>query len=1131
MVWFECFGLDGTSPATCVNSLSEKSGATTSSLCHNSDNNTLLEEPEERDYEGDRRANETALYRDAHGGAVDMALECNYEENCTILYKMMEAQRWPQVIEFLDTGLWSTTDPAWQAFHQQQQQRDGSLEEAGCLGGSLSKKDETTKQTTKSSAQKKDSATNDTSFACGATTVLPCAPGYATFKDPMSPSTQVRTWVTRFEKDSDYQIKWSQLPLHLALVMDAPVEVVRRLVRLYPVSIRCTDDQHMLPLHLSLRQGCSDEVVDFLTHEFPEAIHAKGKEHRSVVDCAMRSRKRRARARMLNYFVQANHDAEGRELYGVKSLMDEKDAEIYDLHSKLTDLETVRSLVEYEMAQKIEELALNNSKLEAQLDAIKLTSGVSDFGPVHSALERYHSASLAQEQKDRNESSLLRDLDHTTRELSLNQQRAQQQEERLRRDLEDIEIHIARSKTEDDLTHLKRKMETLKTFRLEHTKASTKEEIDSLKARLRSNQNDMSTTSSTERKLTDLQSREAHAETSEELQNLSNDMALLKNEMRRKRELARTKADLVSMKQNFVNNLNSRWRTGGQSQVIAQEDAVLEQLKTILASKQVSSLEKMSPDELVSERIELAKLKSEIQTRLLHSQVQQDFHDLNLTLAEQLETSTLSNKKELRAVEKAVKKINDTGFENKSNVELLEVKMEILALREKLREKDLSKNIKQDVQKLRDDVDAALKHTDKAHRKELHDIKKASYKIGKNKVTSTSVTELRELRERLSKVKKSTVPREEITKVKEELIKMRRTADEQIKENDGTTKQRLQGIKKEIDTLNSTKTLEGMNREQMDDTRSKIAGLWGTLADIEELYRTKQDLYALQRHIDAEVVTTTGYNRLELLSIKEAIDGINMEELQAGDPSDWRALKEELEAVKVDMKKKELRSLKMALKFEMDHPSSRMGQHRTAEDLLIISKAYDEIDLMALERASNTELNLLKMSLDSKLSLLSSAGVIGNNDALYQAKASSKKKRGLFGRRGGRNDAQTIKKQQITNTPPQNIVTTATPPGFTTSQMTNNNHLGRVTTLLPPSVPNSNNHGPLYGVRTYGRGGGGIPPSTFGSSHASSHTSLLDDDDSADFETRFGGCVNNLGLLHSPSSATKTVGFVSESPE
>jgi len=84
---------------------------------------------------------------------------------------------------------------------------------------------------------------------------------------------QCRTWVTRYEENSNV-IRWSQLPLHAALIFKAPIKVIELLLLNYTMAVRCTDDQKMLPLHLAFRYGASDKVIHLLLKEFPEAMNA-----------------------------------------------------------------------------------------------------------------------------------------------------------------------------------------------------------------------------------------------------------------------------------------------------------------------------------------------------------------------------------------------------------------------------------------------------------------------------------------------------------------------------------------------------------------------------------------------------------------------------------------------------------------------------------------------------------------------------------------------------------------------------------------------------------------------------------------------------------------------------------------
>ena len=92
-------------------------------------------------------------------------------------------------------------------------------------------------------------------------------------KDIRSPEKQARTWVTRFHPDGE--VRWSQLPLHAAIIFGAPEIIVNALIKLYPLSVRCTDDQQLLPLHLAFRVGAEDSIMNLLIQSFPEALDTK----------------------------------------------------------------------------------------------------------------------------------------------------------------------------------------------------------------------------------------------------------------------------------------------------------------------------------------------------------------------------------------------------------------------------------------------------------------------------------------------------------------------------------------------------------------------------------------------------------------------------------------------------------------------------------------------------------------------------------------------------------------------------------------------------------------------------------------------------------------------------------------
>ena len=92
-------------------------------------------------------------------------------------------------------------------------------------------------------------------------------------KDTIPPEKQASMWVTRFEKDGS--VRWSQIPLHAAITFGAPMALVQKLIHLYPLSVRCTDDQGMLPLHLAFKFSSDVCILRLLLEEFQEGLLAK----------------------------------------------------------------------------------------------------------------------------------------------------------------------------------------------------------------------------------------------------------------------------------------------------------------------------------------------------------------------------------------------------------------------------------------------------------------------------------------------------------------------------------------------------------------------------------------------------------------------------------------------------------------------------------------------------------------------------------------------------------------------------------------------------------------------------------------------------------------------------------------
>jgi hypothetical protein len=162
--------------------------------------------------------------------------------------------------------------------------------------------------------------------------------------DPLTPVIQARTWVTRY--DDDGTVRWSQLPLHGAIIFKAPVKIIVMLVELYPQGVRCTDDQHMLPLHLAIKYGAEDIVLRLLVDSFPEAISTKDSKGRLPIQIeGPRHDRTKAMEGIIAYTtktVRRQHEKSfERELRELREKLSLKDKLIEELDMHNNELERV----------------------------------------------------------------------------------------------------------------------------------------------------------------------------------------------------------------------------------------------------------------------------------------------------------------------------------------------------------------------------------------------------------------------------------------------------------------------------------------------------------------------------------------------------------------------------------------------------------------------------------------------------------------------------------------------------------------------------------------------------------------------------------------------------------------------
>jgi hypothetical protein len=96
---------------------------------------------------------------------------------------------------------------------------------------------------------------------------------------------EVRTWIVRRDGKSN-KIRWKLLPLHAAVIFQAPTVVVSSLLDQFPLAAAKRDDQGMLPLHLAFRhhQPQDEAVLQVLLEQYPKGVLTKDRRDRYPLD-------------------------------------------------------------------------------------------------------------------------------------------------------------------------------------------------------------------------------------------------------------------------------------------------------------------------------------------------------------------------------------------------------------------------------------------------------------------------------------------------------------------------------------------------------------------------------------------------------------------------------------------------------------------------------------------------------------------------------------------------------------------------------------------------------------------------------------------------------------------------------
>lgn len=778
-------------------------------------------------------------------------LECDYETNCTPLYKAIENaivndnedEDYDNIAHFLDFGEWP----------------------ANCAYSKTSR--------TAGSAQE-----------------------------------QAKTWVTRFkETDSSSsskgslsrrKIEWSQLPLHLAIVGGAPSNIIGGLVKLYPMGLRCTDDQQMLPLHLALRHGAEDEIVAYLLMQFPEAVNAKGKHGRTPVDCALRARDK-VRGIIVETFVEKTKSSliSGfhREKAVLQGSLDVARQQWDETSGKLQIKEASLAALEEQHLQTVKELeasqavaSTSHASTVAQLEELKKDKKEMEK-TLREKIEKLEKEKLTESiEYQKTIDSLQSEKHEVEAQLVL----LMKEEGDIRQELAMVKNQISCAVTTDDFNKLKEETGMMETYRMSRTKSQAFEGIKELLHEVKESQSKDPEMKSIKKTLKELERTESSLQSTEEVEALKNEVDKLRSELKERNEASRTKLEVAILKKSLEAELrNTDYKTKEQMATLRR---AIDQASPLAVESKMGA-------ELAALKSQMESLRLELKENELAFKTKQDLEDLEV----ELDTAVANAqdeyvKKDYLAMKHTAERLGTTLRAPRTSDDVLSVSKQVAVLKESLHKKQAAAKIKVEADELLGVVDKIIKRSDgMTQQLELIDLKRTISKLAGPGVplADKEVDELVQIRHDLNTVRKNVKDIKDATKTHNELKTLKQDVDRELKHCADKTQKEVAEVSDAIDAVD------------LDAKQSKI----------------------LKDTLTAAILNSHKKVQAELLQIKEAASAIKPSKIDSKDKFLWESIREDIAKLKVELKHRsegkldeELLVVKAALEqINADHEKKR----------------------------------------------------------------------------------------------------------------------------------------------------------------------------------------------------------------
>ncbi|KAL7519835.1 hypothetical protein ACHAWX_004584 [Stephanocyclus meneghinianus] len=173
-----------------------------------------------------------------------------------------------------------------------------------------------------------------------------------------------KTWVIAKGVQKGQQLRFRALPLHAAIVFDAPDELIIKILRAYPKATRGRDVKGRLPIHLAYEHQASEQIIALIIDAFPKGFFAKDKKEMTPLDHINGNTSRAYLARYIPQIIAAKIEEE-REKWNVEAnmLLEHQKATLKNNEEFMAEvIQHVQEEVEAHNMSKIELLEANYQK-------------------------------------------------------------------------------------------------------------------------------------------------------------------------------------------------------------------------------------------------------------------------------------------------------------------------------------------------------------------------------------------------------------------------------------------------------------------------------------------------------------------------------------------------------------------------------------------------------------------------------------------------------------------------------------------------------------------------------------------------------------------------------------------------